>query len=290
MMFLSKMFVLFALLVVSGHAIRVKRQFVSACAGDICSHASFGDCAEDNVDYYQGGDLHDIKNIDSWQQCGQQCKEYVGCNYWTWGKPTWSYAPDRKTCYLKSSKSGRRAGIGVISGSRNCGGPKGPVEYCLRVRVVADYFQRSYISTSEYSKTIITSESFKENFDSLSTSASVSASFKLFSASAQATYDSVSSSASHQADSRHTEQSSKVEFDPDFLQIVQKVTREVTINGVTAKTITTELKDAVPQDAPLSYDELIRRENDFIRRYARASAGKGIVRENSFTENKCIKV
>ena len=57
----------------------------------------------------------DVWGITTWQECSLICKESTeGCLFWTW-------KPSVQTCYLKTSKAGRKVNTDFMSGSAGCG-------------------------------------------------------------------------------------------------------------------------------------------------------------------------
>ena len=72
---------------------------------------------EEKITYYG----HNIK-IDG--EKGTKVANQEACarlSFSTKGAKFWSYVPDKKLCYVKSSKSGRRPHPTVVSGNRECG-------------------------------------------------------------------------------------------------------------------------------------------------------------------------
>ena len=86
-----------------------------------------GDACVDYDTDYNGNDLIAFRNTfktDSWQQCASACKNYNGCNFWTWlENPSANFIPraDRKKCLLKSAKQNVGTVRGAHSGAWNCG-------------------------------------------------------------------------------------------------------------------------------------------------------------------------
>ena len=75
----------------------------------------------DNINYY-GFDLSQEK-AESAVACRNLCQQDSGCNFWTWGKPTYNgyRGPEiRLKCFLKSSDAGKKALDGVMSGTKLC--------------------------------------------------------------------------------------------------------------------------------------------------------------------------
>ena len=54
------------------------------------------------------------ENIDDWQNCGKACKEFAGCNYWTWRR-------DSGKCRFLSGRSSPIVSSNIVSGVKNCG-------------------------------------------------------------------------------------------------------------------------------------------------------------------------
>jgi len=71
-----------------------------------------GPCFETDVDYY-GNDVDGGHEAQSAEECQEQCVNAEKCNYFT-------FEVERKMCWLKNTKIGRRPGKALISGPRNC--------------------------------------------------------------------------------------------------------------------------------------------------------------------------
>ena len=77
----------------------------------------FSGCAiEHDIDYH-GNDI-DNKVLENMQACADMCASTTGGQYWTWKVAD-------KTCYVKSSNSGRETDIGYVSGKKECGSLSG---------------------------------------------------------------------------------------------------------------------------------------------------------------------
>ena len=63
---------------------------------------------EDDVHFARGDGRRD-----SAQECQQLCASTIGCEFFT-------YHPDRKSCFLKTSDVGRKTFYGAISGPKSC--------------------------------------------------------------------------------------------------------------------------------------------------------------------------
>jgi len=159
----------------------------------------------------------------------------------------------------------------------------------LTLRVEAIYSEQSVTSASRSSKVITASSASKSSMNSLSTSAEVSAGYGAFSGSAAASYASVKEDAASSSESRHEESSEKTDFNPDFLQIIQQITRSVTVDGNTATTVTTEFVDSVPLADEKSYSELKQLAETYIAdNYG--DLDDGHVTKNKYELETCIKV
>ena len=76
------------------------------------------DCFEWNTNF-DGNDLDSSpkKNVDSKHECQKLCQETTGCEFFTYDPK--AYNP--KTCYLKTSDTGRVSLKGIVSGPKFCG-------------------------------------------------------------------------------------------------------------------------------------------------------------------------
>ena len=63
--------------------------------------------------------------IFSWSQCANWCASEPGCKFWTYDS-TW------KTCYAKTSDSGRETDVGKVSGPVTCNPPGNILAYEVR--------------------------------------------------------------------------------------------------------------------------------------------------------------
>jgi len=161
-------------------------------------------------------------------------------------------------------------------------------QYLVRVSVSVDFRESSLQEDSMHYKVSRSDSSFKERYDSLDVSASVSGGGGGFSASASAAYGDVASSASSSTKTRAVEKSQLRKFKPGFLQIIREVTRTVHIGGVSSRTITKDYKDSVPIENDLSASELRKRAEDYLEReFGHSRTGK--IRGSTFTEETCIK-
>ena len=72
-------------------------------------------CPNIGVQYHQHGtSVGSVDNIDGWQSCGKECKNYDGCNYWTWWRNTGK-------CQFLSDRIPIKETINAVSGSKSCG-------------------------------------------------------------------------------------------------------------------------------------------------------------------------
>jgi len=116
----------------------------------------------------------------------------------------------------------------------------------VTLKVFVEHHQQALTSASSYLKVITSSESYRNSFNSLDTSASVSGSYKLFSASASATYSEVTSLITNQKDFSHREEGSTRTYNPNYLQISREVTTTITIDGRTGKVFEKTYVDTTP--------------------------------------------
>eukprot|EP00397_Hematodinium_sp_SG-2012_P048805 GEMP01056067.1.p1 GENE.GEMP01056067.1~~GEMP01056067.1.p1 ORF type:complete len:314 (-),score=47.92 GEMP01056067.1:515-1456(-) len=85
-----------------------------ASANDACCVCGGGSkaCLQYATRYF-GDDLHDVQT-NSWGECAIECAQLGDCWFWTWAK-------DKKTCYLKNANSGKADfHVNRISGSKSC--------------------------------------------------------------------------------------------------------------------------------------------------------------------------
>jgi hypothetical protein len=161
-------------------------------------------------------------------------------------------------------------------------------QYLVRVSVSVDFSESSLQEDYMHYKVSRSDSSFKERYDSLDVSASVSGGGGGFSASASAAYGDVASSASSSTKTRSVEKSQLRKFKLGFLQIIREVTRTIHIGGVSSRTITKDYKDSVPIENDLSASELRKRAEDYLEReFGHSRTGK--IRGSTFTEETCIK-
>ena len=64
-------------------------------------------------EYYAGGDLDGIFNIESAEDCQAECQKNSVCKYWT-------YRDQHKDCYLKSEEEQLVSAASHYSGPRYC--------------------------------------------------------------------------------------------------------------------------------------------------------------------------
>ena len=153
----------------------------------------------------------------------------------------------------------------------------GKQDISLGVRILVEHTQQSLVKASSYRKVINTSDSFNSSYKNTSGSFSgkASAGFGLFSASVDAAFNHVISNVSSLKTLSYTEESSRTEFNPNFLQIVREVTNEAMINGEVAKTVETKIVDSIPKGKPLTSKELQNKSEDYIKMYDDGS-GNGL--------------
>jgi len=91
-----------------------KERIVQANKADMGSGEAVQEktCFEAEVDYY-GNDVDGGHEADTAEACQQQCVNQDKCNYFT-------FEVERKMCWLKNTKIGRRPGKALVSGPRNC--------------------------------------------------------------------------------------------------------------------------------------------------------------------------
>lgn len=163
-----------------------------------------------------------------------------------------------------------------------------PDQYLVRVSVKVDFKEASVQKASTHYKESRSDSSFKEKYDSLDVSASVSGGGGGFSAEASAAYSDVASSASSSSNTREVEKNELTEFKPGFLQIIREVTRTIHIGGISSKTITKDFTDSVSIENDLSAPELEQRADDYLQReFGHSTTGK--IQGSTFTEETCIK-
>ena len=160
----------------------------------------------------------------------------------------------------------------------------------IDISVNVAYLQQSVVSAYRYNKVIEYSSSFTQSYNRVTASAQNNISLlKLFSGSAKLAYEHVIESVSRSTKYGEEETSEKTNYNPNFLQIVQIITKAVSINGNTARTISTDFVDSVPTEHPLSSEELTKKAEKFIR-YHYGHLQKGTIDGDTFSEEECVKV
>ena len=157
----------------------------------------------------------------------------------------------------------------------------------VKLFVKAEYRESSVRETYTHTKITESSSSFKRNYNSVSGSASVSASYGGFSGSASASYNEVTESALAISGSRSEENTNRVTYDPGFNQIIQVITTTVTINGRSAKTTTRDIVDVVAEENSPSLSDLRNHAEEYIR-YNFGDIPGGIVRQNTYEATACV--
>ena len=98
---------------------------------------------------FQSGDIEEIKDVDSWGECGifmyffvftqniffnstyfsgLKCQEEEKCSWFSWLDFTYNDTSKQKTCYLKDNRPyGMHNSTGVISGGKGCNDIRGIV-------------------------------------------------------------------------------------------------------------------------------------------------------------------
>ena len=67
---------------------------------------------------YPGNNIKFLYGFDNWQDCAAVCRNYRGCNYWTYVSD--KDHPKYKTCILKSAKGNVANHGSSISGAYDC--------------------------------------------------------------------------------------------------------------------------------------------------------------------------
>ena len=60
------------------------------------------------------------KNVSSWGECAQKCREREGCKYWTWHVPHGTFKP--LECHTLTGASSTSRDNNCISGKADCVG------------------------------------------------------------------------------------------------------------------------------------------------------------------------
>jgi len=157
----------------------------------------------------------------------------------------------------------------------------------ITLTVMAEYRESSLIKDYKHTRLITSSSSFKRNFESLDTSASVSASYGGFSGEASASFSQVSESAVSTTKSRDETKTTEVTYAEGQNHIIEKITKIVTIDGRSATVITQDIVDVVPVADSPSYSQLRRKGEDYID-YNYGGARGGKIRNNVYTESTCL--
>jgi len=187
---------------------------------------------------------------------------------------------------------GVSAGFGLAGGGFRPGSaeqercPKDQIP--VKVTVKVELMENAVLEDYTHYKESRSQSSFKERYDELDVSASVSGGVAGFSAGASAAYRDVASSAESSSASREVEKTKSRRFNAGFLQLFRVVTRTVHINGVFSKTITKDWLDSVSVENDMSFFELRQLAKEVVAE-TYGHYGTGQIQGTTFTEESCVK-
>ena len=164
---------------------------------------------------------------------------------------------------------------------------------CLQtsLSVKAEFFERSVISTSFYTKEKTSSKSFRENFHSLDVSAGISAGYMGVSAGVKAAFDEVTKGNESSSEDHYVEKSGTETYMENFLQLVREITTQVDINGQKATSVDRKIVNAVPVSESHDQTQLHQLAVDYItREFGSLTSKGGIIRENTYSASACLPV
>ena len=144
---------------------------------------------------------------------------------------------------------------------------QGTSSFCgnqLDLRVNAKFYERSQTMASSYSKSVQSSSTFQQKFDSFSAEASAEASGKIFSGSASGAFEKVSESVESSSSYSESISHEQTEYNTGFLQILREVTTELSIDGSKATVVEETYVDSVPIKQDRSQYELNRLAENYI--------------------------
>lgn len=161
----------------------------------------------------------------------------------------------------------------------------------VKLFIRAEYLESSVREDFKHTTNIQTSSTFKSNYKKLAVSASVSGSGAGFSGSASASYEAVTDSALENSGSSHKEKKTMTKFDDGQNQIIRKILTRVTIDGLKAQTITSDIVDSVNENDSPSPEKLRNWAADYINyTYGDKDGNHDGIRKNTYTETTCVQV
>jgi len=157
----------------------------------------------------------------------------------------------------------------------------------IALNVKAEFSESSLRKDYKHTRLVTSSSSFRQNFDKIDVSASLSGSYGGFSAEASASFSEVSESASSTTKSRDETKTSEVTYAPGQNHIIRKLSKTVTIDGRSASVITQDFVDVIAVEDSPSYSQLRKMGEDYIAyNYGGISGGK--IRNNVYTASACV--
>jgi len=155
----------------------------------------------------------------------------------------------------------------------------------VTLKVFVEHHQQALTSASSFLKVITSSESYRNSYNSLDTTADVSGSYKLFSASASATYSEVTSLITNQKEYSHRVEGSTRTYNPNYLQISREVTTTITIDGRTGKVFEKRYVDTTP--TRWTRERLTEESVKYLRNKFYGEDRN--IRGTTYTEETCIR-
>lgn len=153
------------------------------------------------------------------------------------------------------------------------------------LKVFVEHHQQSLTSASSYLKTISSSSSYKSEYDSLDTSASLSGSYGGFSASASATYSEVNSLTTSSSNYNSREEGKTKTYNPKQLQISRDVTTTVIIGARSSKIYEKRFVNSTPLESGWSSEKLHQKSVTFLKNKFYGEDSK--IRGSTYTSETC---
>ena len=176
---------------------------------------------------------------------------------------------------------------------------------CITINVKVQHFQRSILKAYDSEKTITKSSRFGSKYNRLATKSassksksasisgsgwgvSIATSFG-FSSQQSAAFDSVTSTASSMSGSRYEEKRRERTYQAGILQVFREITYQITIDRQTATEVDEDIISVVPLKDRLSFKDLQKLDEDYIKRHYGAKNTPGTYREKKCKEIKEIR-
>jgi len=158
----------------------------------------------------------------------------------------------------------------------------------IKLNIKAEYLVSSLLADYKHTRDISSSSSFKRNYDSLDTSATVSGNYGGFSGSASASFSKVSEAETSNSQLTDRTRTTKVTYSKGQNHVIEKLTETVTINGRSKTIVSREIKYPVlVKDSP-SHSQLRKMGEDYIQ-YNYGGIRGGKIRRNTYEATACIE-